>query len=246
MPEPNPNPTEAPDDLAYWFPRLLEAGVPVPRTEIVRADCDLSPVLDGVTPIGWDDFLVRLRAAADQIGYPVFLRTGHGAGKHQWRETCYVPDPGVLTRHVVNLVEWSHLVDLFGLPTGTWAVREFLELDASFTAFAGMPVAREFRCFLRGGQAEPLCVHPYWPPESIERPSRPDWRPIIDRRNALDPHAEAAVLRLVGQVAPHFDGDWSMDVARHLDGRWFVTDMATARRSFHWPACPRAAEVTRA
>lgn len=53
MPEPNPNPTEAPDDLAYWFPRLLEAGVPVPRTEIVRADCDLSPVLDGVTPIGW-------------------------------------------------------------------------------------------------------------------------------------------------------------------------------------------------
>ena len=39
--------------LSYWFPKLLAAGVPVPRTEIVKTDAELIAILDGQLPDGW-------------------------------------------------------------------------------------------------------------------------------------------------------------------------------------------------
>lgn len=36
---------------------------------------------------------------------------------------------------------------------------------------------------------------------------------------------------------------WSVDVLETRRG-WFVTDMAEAARSFHWPGCEHAGSVT--
>jgi hypothetical protein len=224
------------NDLAYWFPILESSGVPVPRTKILTTDVALINLLDGEMPAGYDAFMVELRAACDHFGYPCFLRTGQTSGKHDWDRTCFVADPEKLGSHVVELVDFSAMADFIGLSTRTWVVREFLELEAYFTAFRGMPVAREFRCFFRDGEI--LCLHPYWPDAAVENPSCEDWREKLQFINALGSTTEHNLRRILNQAIPFFDGAWSIDLAHLKTGGWVVTDMAEMDRSFHWPGCP--------
>lgn len=224
------------NDLAYWFPILETAGVPVPRTEIVMTGIDLSPLLDGETPMGFEAFLDSLRAACDRITYPCFLRTGHMSGKHDWTRTCFLAFPEDLASHVAELVELSALVDMLGLPTDTWVAREFLTLATGFQAFRGMPVAVERRWFFRDGDI--LCSHPYWPMDSIENPSVADYRAKLLAMQSVQVSALPAMREIVQKVARAFEGSWSVDLALGADGTWYAIDMAEGGRSFHWPGCP--------
>jgi hypothetical protein len=224
------------NDLAEWFPCLATTGVPVPRTVIVQTELDLLGVLDGETPAGFDDFVAQLDAAGREVGGPpAFLRTGHTSGKHGWRRTCYVQ--GAVARHVAALVEWSACAGLLGLPTSTWAVREFLNLDASFSAFDGMPVALERRLFIEAGAVR--CHHPYWPADALEegRPSRPDWRAKLAEQDRTWDAECGLVLEMGRVVSAAFPGSWSLDFARTRAGLWIALDMANAADSFHWPGC---------
>src|SRR5262245_2044328 len=128
--------------MSYWWPILSRVGVPTPRTELMVTKVDLLPMLDDKTPEGFDGFLAELRGLADRMGYPCFLRTGQISGKHRWSDCCFVPDGEALAQHVFNLVEWSHIVDMFGLPHQTWVVREMVRVLSPFVAksYVGMPV----------------------------------------------------------------------------------------------------------
>ena len=75
--------------ISTWFPMLAVSGVPVPKTEIIAgAPADLLAVLDGKPVTGLDGFIARVCTAAERLGYPAFLRSGHLSGKHGWRRTC--------------------------------------------------------------------------------------------------------------------------------------------------------------
>jgi hypothetical protein len=227
------------NDAAFWLPRLEATGVPTPRTAIVPTGVDLVELLDGRTPDGYQAFLDHLTSAVEAIGgAPCFIRTGHGSGKHDWDRTCWLRSVADLPQHVAALVEWSHEVDILGLPTGTWAVRELLDAGAPFYAFRGMPIGRERRYFVAEGRV--VCHHPYWPPDSIRNPDRPDWRPLLDALNA-EPAEEVELLTaLTLQAARQLDGAWSIDWL-FVPGRgWVAIDAAKAGRSFHWPGCPHA------
>jgi hypothetical protein len=225
------------NDLAYWFPRLAAAGVAVPRTEIVRTEIDLARLCEGREPPGYAGFLGDLSAACLKIGLPCFLRTGHTSNKHDWKASCHLAGIGDLPRHVDNLVEFSELADILGLPTGTWAVRELVPLRVGFTAFNGMPVAMERRWFLRDGGV--LCDHPYWPAGAIRDASdpRPGARLIRMELAGITREHRAAQREIAGRVAAAFDGAWSLDLALAEDGRWYAIDMAEMDRSYHWPGC---------
>ncbi len=237
------------NDLAYWFPRLQLAGVPVPRTTIVTTQLPLLHLLDwNESPelplAAYKAFLDELDSAARDLGeYPVFLRTGHGSGKHEWRYTCHLRAAGDLAAHVAALVEWSACADILGLPTSTWAVREFLRLRAPLTAFHGMPVAREFRCFIANGRLQ--CRHFYWPEQAIAYaalpPSRMDWRAVLRRMSQLRTSEARQLDEIATAVGERFAGEnWSVDIAQREDGSWVVIDMAEAERSWHWTGCPYA------
>jgi hypothetical protein len=229
------------NDLAYWFPLLEGTGVRVPRTRIVTTEARLLDILEGGEPTGFSALIDGLHAAAQELGYPVFLRTGHTSGKHGWKETCYVAEPADLPSHVMELVEYSALADLFGLPTETWVVRELLQLDARFHAFPGeMPIAREHRLFIRDGEV--ICRHPYWPAEAIEDhdPSCEDWREQLDAMNRVTPDEADELEATATRVAEVFTGFWSVDIAALVEGGWVVTDMAEGARSWHAPECPHA------
>lgn len=232
--------------LSYWFPKLVEAGVPVPRTEIVTAEIDLIPLCDGITPEGFGRFTDRLVAAAKTIGSPpYFLRTGHGSGKHQWKNTCYWKDVSKVARNVYHLVTWSYTVDIIGLPVSTWVVREMLPVEpiALLPMYGNMPLATEARCFIQHGNIR--CIHPYWPAGAIEHgldprdPGRVSEAMKLYNTVCQWPHRMHKRLRkivsTVGEAFRH-DGSWSVDVLLTKRG-WVVTDMALAARSFHWETC---------
>lgn len=220
--------------LSYWFPALLGAGIPVPRTTMITTALPLDLMLDGEHIPGFDDFLAGLIIAARNLGGPpVFLRTGHTSGKHQWRETCYVAEVGTLASHVYRLVEHSALADIMGLPTEVWAVREFLSTVPAFHAFEGLPITRERRYFVRDGAVEDHGA--YWPADAVEHTADvADW---LGRLAAIndEPASEVAELSAlsakVGRVLP---GYWSVDWLHTTDRGWVCTDMAEGDRSWHW------------
>jgi len=223
--------------LSYWHPRL--EGLPSPKTRIVRTPggCDLVGLLDGERPSGFDAFLTDLSQAALDIGStPVFLRTGHTSAKHYWTDTCFVDDLDKLDSHVFNLVEFSFLVDLMGLPVEIWAVREFLSIEHNFNAFKSMPIGQEFRFFVDKGDI--TYVQPYWPPFAIEdyRPSSPTWRDDLASISTMAGTDFEQARDLALQVAERFagDGEWSVDVCKVVGRGWYVTDMAVGEMSFRW------------
>lgn len=164
--------------LTYWFPKLVAAGVPVPMTRIVTTQPDLAGgdlvlLMDGAEARGFDAFLKRLLEAADAVAlatsWPVFLRTGHTSGKHNWRETCHWRNREHAARHVGALVGFSHEVDFLGLPHDVFVVREMLKTEPilPLPRYGGMPLTGEIRAFVGGGEV--LCLHAYWPAESIRQ-----------------------------------------------------------------------------
>lgn len=232
--------------LSYWFPKLETAGLPVPRTLIVRSTCNLIELLDGRQPDGAQEFLDELAAAVSEIGQggPVFLRTGQGSGKHDWRHCCYYdPQNLSLDRHVIALVEWSHVVDFLGLAHDVWCVRELLPTTpiTTLSRYGGMPLVREVRAFIEGGKV--VCHHPYWPEGAIRQGVRHGTAESQILAYVSGSQFSAAELRpaidLAARVAEVFEGDgaWSVDLLETTKG-FSATDMAEAERSFHWETCP--------
>lgn len=242
--------------LSYWFPKLAAIGIRVPKTTILyahykdgdglRRHVEFERGLDGLDVPGLDEFVATVRTEADEIGYPCFLRSGLTSGKHNWENTCYVTDPDQIGYHIMAIVEFSALADFFGLPTHVWAVREFLPLKVAFglPGYGNMPVAREFRGFVRDGKVE--CIHPYWPEKAVEQghPIEPGWRQALVDLSQLDEHGFPGIAHslVLEKVADIFNGDggWSVDICQHVDDTWYVTDMAIAEESFHWEDCPNA------
>ena len=227
--------------LSFWFPILRDGGVAVPRTEIFtlspKDGWDMVRVLDGETSAPFDRVAAFVERCTAKLGLPMFLRTGEGSGKHDWDRCCNVTGELPVTRHIAALVEWSHLVDMMGLPHNVWVCREMLATDPLFrcTRYGNMPVVREWRFFIRAGLID--CWHPYWPTVAIEqgRPDDEDWRSEIEYLACPPP---AAADALAARAACLFDGYWSLDLFEASDG-YYVTDMALGEQSYHHTPCDR-------
>lgn len=224
--------------LSHWFPLIEAAGVPVPRTRILRIDDSyhLGPLMNGpdakVTWEGYPEFLATLRGFGGEMGWPCFLRTGQTSGKHSWSRCCFLPSPDVIESHISELVCFSEIV---GLLWDVWVVREMLPTNPAFRCFrySGFPVVREFRVFVEGPRV--LYVSPYWPVKALREgePSDSEWIEKLSLvRDATDD--EMGVVRdLASRCGAAIGGRWSVDVLDTERG-WYVTDMAEAEKSYGW------------
>ena len=195
--------------------------------------------LDGKPEPAFDTMLEKVKEAAAEIGYPVFIRSDGTANKHDWKNSCYVESEDQLRSHICNILEMTAMT-MAGLSFNGVAVREFLELDWKFKAFYGeMPIAREFRMFVKDGVCE--CMHPYWPPASIQRASIDNWYEVLTEMQTIKNSTEGSELTLLAEkVGESIAGHWSIDLCQLKDKRWFMTDMAVAEDSYHWGTCPNA------
>lgn len=237
------------NDLAWWYPPLRDAELPVPQTEIVTFSGDLTALLDGETPEGFDGLVMGIEAAARVLADepPLFLRTGYLSGKHDWEDTCYLAsfDPEIIGFHVANLVEASALAGILGLPHDTWAVRTWIDAEPLFRcrAYGNFPVTREFRLFAREGGVEH--VQPYWPPDAVEEgnPDDDDWQAKLARASDVDT-LEVEVYLLAAQAAAVLErasGEdyWSLDFLQDGARRWWLIDCAEGDLSYRYdPEAP--------
>lgn len=230
--------------LSYWFPKLEVAGVPVPKTILVDgkdAVIGICEAYDGNDPGPAFQHLVEaVTKAAEEIGYPIFLRTGQTSAKHNWNRTCFVQNEDEIPQHIFAIAEYSEMCSLIGLPYTVWAVREFLPTEpfGVCEAYHDMPVCREFRAFIKDGNQ--ICRHPYWPLEALQKGGFvPDHGHSTEGAYELLCHIRDGEEfdRIVCKVGEAIDDAWSVDLLDTANG-WYVTDMAEAEKSFHWPACP--------
>jgi len=225
--------------LSYWFPKLELAGLPVPKTRILRMseECQrqVYTFFDGDPKQGvpLELFCRELGKLADEIGLPCFLRTGQTSGKHSWDKTCYLTKVDDICNHVIALAEYSECCGMIGVPWDVWAVREFLPTKpiAVCPRDGNMPVNNETRFFFSGGEI--VCWHPYWPLKALLQGGLSDEDAIFCYEQQCKPVVSLGLPKKAGNA---LEGDWSIDVLQSTKGV-FVIDCAVAGDSWHWPGC---------
>jgi len=228
--------------LSYWFPKIEAAGLPVPKTILLtmpkEAQESIWAAFDGKNAGDPKPFFAAIERAAETFGYPCFLRTGLTSNKHDWKKTCFLGSPTEIPNHVFALAEFSEIGDFMGMPWDVWAVREMLPTKPfGFCGLYGnMPICREFRFFVDDDIVR--CWHPYWPLHALED-GEPQYDRPFDYAEFCTPDDEGALRALAARAGKAVGGSWSVDILETARG-WYVTDMAEANKSFHWPDCPNA------
>ena len=150
--------------------------------------------------------------------------------------------------HIKNLFEFTLMV-MMGPNFRGVAVRQFLNLAWEFHAFEGMPVAREFRIFVKDNLVQ--CIHPYWFPSCMQRVDDEGWLLKLREIQKLAPHEvdlltgySVAVSRAVEKLGAK-DNYWSLDFCVDKGGKWYLTDMAYGPDSYHYSSCQFAPEEMR-
>lgn len=241
---PKPSPQHDPTCLSHWFPIIEAAGLPVPRTEIIRTVVDLCELFDGKEPEGMGGLIALIKAAGDRLGWPCFLRTGHTSAKHSWKDTCFLPSPEVVGQHIYNIAEFSECAGIIGIPYNVWVVREMLPVTPLYHCFQGMPVVPEVRVFVDGSRV--AYMNPYWPAEALEEgsPTNAAWRDTYEQDHGITTKEEAICADLASRAGGVLGGQWSVDLLKTNKG-WFLTDMAEAHKSYGYdperfnPAAPK-------
>jgi len=232
---------EQESSLCNWYPKIF-GKIPTPRTRIMKLTPEeveqLRATTDGSeipTPLK-----IAIRHETLGLGTPIFLRTDQASGKHDWKYTCFVDDKSKILQRVANLVSWHECADIFGLHFEALVFREYLPLQSKFTAFNGMPVAPEWRLFVRDGTV--VCRHFYWPSDAIINPSIQDWKEALREMSFLslgDAHLLRGYTEVFGKENPGF---WSVDFALTWDKGWVMIDAARGEISWHPESCPYCPE----
>lgn len=228
--------------LCYWYPRI-SAELPTPKTEIVPlqdGDIDvLFGALDGKRLP--DEFKTRIINGAASFDYPLFMRTDFTSGKHDFLDTCFVKGVEQIIQHAVALFEDTICKDI---SLTAFVFREFLQLESGFTAFRGLPIAKERRYFVEDGKV--LCHHPYWPEDAIrgEVTRKGDgWKDILRQLNTETPDEVEILSAMASTFSQRVPGAWSVDFAKTVydcPRDWILIDAAEAFRSWHPSDCPIA------
>jgi len=231
------------NSLLYWYPKIKTLDIPIPKTEIVEVEDDpfyFSNFVEGNNNL--EKYNVEIFKKAELIGFPLFMRTDLASGKHDWKNSCYVEKKEKLMKNLRGVIEFSFMAHIIGLSINAIVFREYIELEAEFTAFWGeLPIAKERRYFIKDGDIQ--CHHPYWPHDAILRPSREDWEVILTQLNTESEEEVALLSDYAKRVASVLKGYWSVDFAHAKDGRWILIDMALGAESFHLKGCPFARKM---
>jgi hypothetical protein len=182
-------------------------------------------------------------------GKPLFVRSFMHSAKHE------VPTIKIETEDQlwVNLSEIVYESVMKDIPFGGIAFRQFLDLQAPFQAFGGLPIAKERRvfveradevisnghCFQASKDEVRLTITPYWPKKAIQFSSQVgepiDWRNQLDVLNKMTgkdcKHIEQLAWQIYDRVK-HLHPNWSLDFAKDVRGHWWFIDAAAAEQSW--------------
>ena len=177
----------------HYFPdsySVIEAATPK-SVWLAPGVVDIDSIMTAIAPLG---------------DAPLVLKDYVKSRKHEWLDACFIPsarDRSEVSRVVKRFLELQG-DDL----AGGLVFRQFVEFRKLTThSKSGMPLSREFRLFVLGGDL--IAAAPYW--EEGEYSSQP---PPLDR------FRETARF-----VRSRF---FTMDIAERSDGEWLVVELGDA------------------
>lgn len=224
-----------------WFNAIKE-HLPVPKTIMIEYDhveficaleCDPSVDKEKIAST-----IKEAESACNEIGYPCFIRSDLTSAKHSGPSHYLATSEKNVSKILFSTAEDNELkLWPYSRPTH-FMIREFLDLNYSFTAFDDFPVAREFRLF--ADSEEVKCMHPYWPEDTIRFNKGKEvegWKEGLKKHHEMP--AEIADIKAMAIQAVKLisQGEWSVDFAQDKSGKWWLIDMATAESSYHWEGC---------
>ncbi|MCJ7697719.1 MAG: ATP-grasp domain-containing protein [Thermoplasmata archaeon] len=227
---------EEQSSLLFWYPKIV-GKIPTPETTVLKITQKGYGDLQGM-PYGKPlsaKLIKNIELAIKDMETPFFLRTDQASGKHDWLDTCFVQDKSKILQHLCHLIEWHACAGIMGLYFTALVFREYVPLHSQFTAFNGMPVAPEWRWFVRDGQ--PVCKHFYWPDNAIRNPSSEDWLPILHNMQSCKPEDDKLLNKYATIFAENNPGFWSVDFALTRDRGWILIDAARGEESWHPEDC---------
>lgn len=222
--------------LSWWFPKIPK-DILVPKTVIIPYEAQS---FDGE----WkniSELCQLITNAGDLLGWPLFLRTDYLSDKHNWKNTCYVPKQESVFDNICALDEMSMMADIHGFPQDMWIARKMIPTTPAFYAFHGeMPIVKERRYFVQDDKV--VCHHPYWPTQAFLMGDLaceyPRWEKLLDEMNVESDSEITLLSGLSSRVGAAIGGSWSIDwLWSEPEGKWYLTDMAEADVSYHWPEC---------
>ena len=227
--------------LSWWFPKLVQAGLPVPETRYIAVNHARLIGEEMYENHGQSvsrpmaEMLCGL-AMDDQIGFPCFLRTGHFSGKHDWRRTCFVESPDHMLGNMASLAVMQECCGCHPPNNlSVWVVRRILPTKTIVRCegYGGFPLTREIRVFVEDGHV--AYTAPYWPDGAIEqgKPEHNEWS--LDSVQSFTDEELADVTALAAKAGEACGGRWSVDVLDTEEG-WYVTDLAIAESSYGFDA----------
>jgi len=222
-----------------WLPKIVEAGLQTPKTVVVEYDHrTVIQIFDGADVPEFTILIENVKAACNRIGYPVFIRTDLSSAKHDGPNAYRIDsDDGIIKALSATLEDNEIKFWLEPNPPKAVLIREWLNLDSPFSAFGGHAIAREWRFFADSEKVR--CFHPYWPEDSIQFFGIPEPDGWSDSLKSL--HNEPENIKELKQLAVLAAGLYgcyaSVDIAMDVTCKWWLTDMATAEDSYHWPSC---------
>ena len=224
--------------MINWWSVIKHLDIPMPKTNIVGLTNNDRRSLYGLIENEKlpDALKKELLDAANDIGYPLFMRSDQGSGKHQWNDTCFVKDETNLINQLGKLIDWHG--SLFPpMPFGAIVFRSYIEMDSKFCAFEGLPIARERRYFIKDGKIDDHT--PYWPEDAIrfynstkEYEDAP-WKEMLSELNKEAPEEIDLLSGYALEVAKHFKEYWSVDFCKAKNGDWYLLDMARGEVSWN-------------
>lgn len=250
------------NDFSFWFPKIKDCGIPVPKTfytklpsheefpetakrlyeafYMEKPDEDLAVIRSWID----SDIIPKLKEMG-LVGH-VFVKNARFSNKFNARGTCNLYGLRDLHRAIADInfqamCCWADGIDEI-------VVRQFIECDTGMTPciYNGLPLRSEFRVFYDFDERKPIFTANYWDfdyvyPHLHDATDRIIFKHERERLEDVFEGRKEEIQSMVAQAMESVEvlsGQWSVDIM--LDDRmepWLI-DMAIAQRSAYWELRP--------
>lgn len=228
----------SPNAFNYWYGAVEANGILSPATLSFDLNPGLQVEMINGQPLSepslkcLDALVEKVQEMGEKHGFPLFIKTAFTSAKHYWSEACCLPnaDRDTVFNHMSELLYFQVMCVGQSL-SPSLVIRQMIETDPVFHAFGEMPVTEEYRVFTKAGKIEGF--QPYWPEDSIQKPSCEDWQEklkTIKQPSQADIAYMTEAANKLAQTLKH--QDWSVDFLKGKDGKLWLIDMAIAGESY--------------
>lgn len=234
------------NDFSYWFERVKDCGMKIPKTIIIKTppelhehfymdnyERDYTAIEDWVNK----EVIPLIRKEHMQL---LFIKNARFSNKFD-ATTCFVTRE-TLTYGVVNINYAGLCVGADGF--SELVIRDRISYDRRATPciYNGLPLRPEFRLFYNFDKHKVEYIVNYWDYDNCIRGMHTLTDRIIfehmkdeieagynENKDRVCEQAELALKNVTG-----LDGIWSVDILMQENGDLWLIDMGTAERSAYW------------